>query len=55
MVGRDNMRVKTKEAIHMLLMIIKRGGEGEGGGGESQLFEQPLYHFHKSYKLKCSY
>lgn len=26
------MRVKTKEAIHMLLMIIKRGGEGEGGG-----------------------
>ena len=37
MVGRDNMRVKTKEAIHMLLMIIKRGGEGEGGG------ESPSY------------
>ena len=35
MVGRDNMRVKTKEAIHMLLMIIKGGGGGGGGGGES--------------------
>lgn len=37
MVGRDNVRVKTKEAIHMLLMIIKRGGEGEGGESPSDL------------------